>query len=478
MSNLVINSSQEFLTSLGFKPMPFLQHCDTIEEVISICMNQTIKSKLDSMDIEFDGLVIKIKDNNLRALLGSTNHHPRRAIAYKYPAKQATSVIEKVERQVGRSGILTPVAHVKPIQLSWVTISRVTLHNPDFIHEKDIRIWDHVFIQRSWEVIPYIVCMIPELRNGSEVIIWKPELCPVCNDPISTEKADSGNTSYYCFNINCPATIKEKIKHFVSRDMMNIEWIGDAIIEAMVDNQIIFHFTDLYKLITDPSMRMIVKNLPGMGEKKIEIIIQWLEQSKSKELYKILYALGIPQVGEKTAKILSDTIRDYSMDDLLGRPNNGQNNGRFSHTNLISFLSNRSFLEEIHSIGPETCNSILDRANNTHNQEALSLLSQYGIRFNNFGSEIIRESEKLQYIRFAISGTFQISRESIISTLVKQWATYCPNITKNTNLLIVWLNPSSKVSKASKQGIETVEWLTNLEKRLDIDFGLDRVGLF
>jgi DNA ligase (NAD+) len=149
MSNISIQSSQEFLSSLGFNSMPFSQNCNTIEEVVSICMDQTIKSKLDSMDIEFDGLVIKIKDNNLRELLGSTNHHPRRAIAYKYPAKQATSVIEKVERQVGRSGILTPVAHVKPIQLSGVTIARVTLHNPDFIREKDIRIGDHVFIQRS-----------------------------------------------------------------------------------------------------------------------------------------------------------------------------------------------------------------------------------------------------------------------------------------------------------------------------------------
>jgi DNA ligase (NAD+) len=260
--------------------------------------------------------------------------------------------------------------------------------------------------------------------------------------------------------------------------MMDIEWIGDAIIEAMVDNQIISHFTDLFKLITDPSMRMIVKNLPGMGEKKIEIIIQWLEKSKSKELYKIIYALGIPQVGEKTAKILSDTIRDYSRDDLLGRPNNGQNNGRFSHTNLISFLSDRSFLEEIHSIGPETCNNIIDRMNNTHNWEALALLSSYGVDFSNFGSEIIRESEKLQYVRFAISGTFQISRDQIISLLVKQGATYCPNITKNTNLLIIWINPSSKVSKASKQDIEVIEGLDAVEKKLDVDFELKNIGLF
>ena len=460
-----------FISSLWFLSAPFYQVHKSIEPIIARCNDQDIKKRLDSMDIEFDGLVIKIHEQSTRELLWSTNHHPRRAIAYKYPAKQVTSIVEQIEWQVGRSGILTPVAHIKPTQLSGVIISRVTLHNPDFIREKDIRKGDHVFIQRSWEVIPYIVCTIPELRNGSEIIVWKPEFCPVCNDPISAEKADSGNTSYYCLNINCPASIKEKIKHFVSRDMMDIEWIGDAIIEAMVDNQIISHFTDLYKLISDPSMKLVVKNLPGMGEKKIDIITKWLEQSKSKELYKIIYALGIPQVWEKTAKILSDTIREESSEKLWKKEES-------SEKLLLSYLCNKDFLNSIHSIGPETCNNIIDRIHNTHNQEALVLLSSYGVDFGNFGSEIIRESEKLQYIRFAISGTFQISRDSIISILVKQGATYCPNITKNTNLLIIWLNPSSKVSKASKLQIEIIEWLEAVWTKLDVDFGLKNWSLF
>lgn len=141
----------------------------------------------------------------------------------------------------------------------------------------------------------------------------------------------------------------------------------------------------------------------------------------------------------------------------MGLPNNEQNNRKFNYIELISFLSDRSFLDEIHSIGPETRNNIIDRIHNSHNQKAIELLSVYGVDFNNFGSEIIRDSEKLQYIRFAISGVFPISRDQIISLLVKQGATYCPNITKNTNLLIIGQNPSSKVSKASKQGIDTVE---------------------
>ncbi len=232
-------------------------------------MDQKVKNDLDNLDIEFDGLVIKVNDNNLRELLGSTNHHPRRAIAYKYPAKQARTIINTIERQVGRTGILTPVANIQPVSLSGVTISRVALHNPDFIREKDIHIGDNVIIQRSGEVIPYIVCTIPELRDGSETEVTKPEFCPVCKESIHEHIAESGNTSYYCLNIICPASVKEKIKHFVSRDMMDIEGMGDAIIDAMVDHQIISTYADLY-LLPQPQIRMVVKNIPGMGDKKID----------------------------------------------------------------------------------------------------------------------------------------------------------------------------------------------------------------
>lgn len=394
------------------------------------------------MDIEFDGLVIKVKDTHIRELLGSTNHHPRWAIAYKYPAKQVTTLLTAVERQVGRTGILTPVAHVEPVQLSWVTISKVTLHNPDFIREKDIRLWDRVYIQRSWEVIPYIVCTIPELRDGTQIIIDQPHQCPVCYDPIHTDHAESWNTSYYCVNARCPATIKESIKHFVSRDMMDIQWIWDAIIDAMVDNLIIYHYADLYKLITDPVMRMITKNLPGMGDKKIDLIILWLQKSKTQQLSRIVYALGIPQVGEKTAQIISDHLKphidsfEWSQIELL--------------QSIISWLSNREFLGSIHSIGPETTSSIIDRITNEHNRSLMIELTNYGVERNHRGEKITLESSKLQYIRFAITGSFELSREQIISILVKQGATYCPNITSNTNFLIVWTWPSSKLSKCIK----------------------------
>jgi DNA ligase (NAD+) len=167
--------------------------------------------------------VVKIANVNYRELLGTTNHHPKRAIAYKYPAKQAITTINQVEFQVGRTGILTPVAHLDPVELSGVTIARVSLHNPDFISEKDIRVNDKVVLQRSGEVIPYIVCSLPEMRDGKQIPIIFPTQCPVCKELIHKEVASSGNTSYYCINASCPASTKEKIKHFVGRDMMDIQ---------------------------------------------------------------------------------------------------------------------------------------------------------------------------------------------------------------------------------------------------------------
>jgi DNA ligase (NAD+) len=466
-----------FIESLGFLPAPFFRICNSIDEVVASCLDQTIKSTLDNYDSEFDGLVIKIMGQENRDLLGSTNHHPRWAIAYKYPAKQATSIIQQIEWQVGRTWILTPVAHIQPVQLSGVTISKVTLHNPDFIKEKGIMMGDHVIIQRSGEVIPYIICTIPQLRDESQTQVLAPAQCPICKETIHTQVADSGNTSYYCINATCPASTKEKIKHFVGRDMMNIEGLGDAIIEQMVDNQIISTYADLYSL-AQPNIRMITKNLPGMGDKKIDNIITYLEKSKTKELSAILYALWIPQVGEKTAKVMVDHIQGKLKEANKDEHRQISWESTFSYNDLVRIFQDADFLASIHWIGPETVSSVIDRMSHEPNQKILTELEKYWVQFDNFGSEIKLESNKLEYVRFAISWTFAISRDQIISHLVKQGATYNPNITKNTNLLIVWQNPSSKVTKASKQGIETVDGLVELEKRLELDFGLEKAGLF
>lgn len=447
-----------------FLAPPFARTCRRFQEVVDVCLDQTIKRDLDALDCDFDGLVIKVNDLSLRELLWATNHHPRWAIAYKYPAKQATSTVIRVERQVGRTGVLTPVAHIDPVVLSGATISKVTLHNPDVIREKDIRIGDRVFVQRSWEVIPYIVCSIPDARDGTQQVVPPPLVCTVCWDRTHIEQAESGSTSYYCINTTCPATIKETIKHFVGRDMMNIEWVGDALIDAMVDHQIIVDCTDLYKLLSDPVMRMITKNIPGMGDKKITLIAQWLEQSKKNLLHKIIYALGIPQVWEKTARILVDHLKELILTSDWSLPTDSKT----VLSKILLYLQDEQFLQSIHSIGKETSSSIIDWFCNSHNQWLVDRLIGYGVELTHWWEDTMRDSDRLQYVRFAISGIFPHSRDQIISYLVKQGATYCPTITSNTNLLIVWENPSSKLKKALDKWIECVQWVDGLYQRFDL----------
>ncbi len=308
MSNLL----KPTLKELGFCEAPWSKSVDNIQQVIDICNDSKVKDFLDKEDIEFDWLVIKINNLEHRQLLWNTAHHPKRAIAYKFESKQARTTLESIERQVGRTGILTPVAKVTKVELSGVNISKVTLHNRDFIINKNIYIWDQVVIQRSGEVIPYIVAVLPDYRDGTQIKPDIPTKCPICQKHISQETSSTGNLSFYCENISCPATIKEKIKHFASRDCMNIEWLGDAIIDLLVENHIINSIDDLYKL-PDPNIRILVKNLPGMWDKKIDNIIKQLEDSKNAELRRVINALGIRQVGKKTAKMIADYIKQANL---------------------------------------------------------------------------------------------------------------------------------------------------------------------
>lgn len=300
------------LIELGFPAAPRSRKVTNIQEAIDICTDPELKNFLESQDIEFDWLVVKLESLDARQLLWSTAHHPKRAIAYKFESKQARTKLEAIDRQVGRTGILTPVAKVTKVELSGVHISRVTLHNRDFIVSKNIYIWDQVIIQRSGEVIPYVVAVLPDYRDGSEIQPAKPSHCPVCAEAVEEELSASGNLSFFCVNTKCPASLKEKIKHFVSRDCMNIEWLGDAIIDMLVDNHILNSIDDLYKF-SDPNVRLLVKNLPWMWDKKIDNIIWQLEASKNAELWRVINALWIRQVGKKTAKMIADYIQQENL---------------------------------------------------------------------------------------------------------------------------------------------------------------------
>jgi len=270
----------------------------SIKQILNIVQDSKTKDQLLQADIDFDGLVIKVIDPEIRELLGSTNHHPRRAIAYKFPAQQVATQIESIERQVGRTGILTPVANLTPTELSGVTISRVSLHNRDFITTKDIQLHDRVWLQRSGEVIPYIVGVITARRDNSQKRLVPDDIhCPACitkaqkiENIVGTKSKPEITTQFVCPNHDCPGILKEELKHFVSKNCMNISSIGEAIIDMLVDQQMLTSLSDIYTL-TDQDKIFLLKRLPGIGEKKIDTFIDEINKSKSNPFRRLLNGL-------------------------------------------------------------------------------------------------------------------------------------------------------------------------------------------
>ncbi len=266
---------------------PWLKHCSSIDTVISLCLDPHTKQTFDKQDIDFDGIVVKVNDLKLRAILGETNHHPRWAIAYKFPAQQIVTKLVSIDRQVGRTGILTPTANLDPVMLGGVTISRASLHNADFIRDKEILMEDSVWIQRSGEVIPYVVGPVKQSRNGDEQEIAIPTHCPVCNTEVVRSKTD---IHIYCPNATCPAQIKGKIAYRVSRDAMNIDGIGDSIIEQLVDQGLVNTVADLYSL-EESQKRLQMMAMPLIGQRKYHLIVEELKKSKNNPLWRVINGL-------------------------------------------------------------------------------------------------------------------------------------------------------------------------------------------
>ncbi|MFW6274160.1 MAG: NAD-dependent DNA ligase LigA, partial [Halanaerobium sp.] len=304
--DLISHSEREFETHLevfsylkkqGFK-VNWHQSAADIEAVIEIC--EQWEEGREDLDFEIDGLVIKINNLAIREKLGSTARSPRWAIAYKFPAQQKTTKIKDIEISLGRTGALTPTAILEPVQLAGSTVSRATLHNEDEIKRKDIRIGDTVLVQKAGDVIPEVVKVIKEERDGSEKEFEMPDHCPVCGGEVI--RAD-GEAVTRCTNISCPAQRKESILHFVSRDAMNIDGVGPALIEQLLENDLIEDYADLYFL-----KQSHLKDLDRMGEKSSRNVIEAVEASKEREFFRVLYALGIRHVGIGAARILAQNF--------------------------------------------------------------------------------------------------------------------------------------------------------------------------
>jgi len=412
----------EYLKRMGF-PVPEYDICDSIQEVIEKLDKWDLLRK--TIDYEIDGVVIKINDLELAGSLGVVGKAPRGAIAYKFPAQVVTTQLEEIRVNVGRTGVLTPYAVLSAVEIGGVTVRQATLHNFDFISEKDIRVGDRVMIKRAGEVIPYVMGPVKDIRTGNELIFSPPQHCPVCDEPVEHIE---GEVAWYCVNANCEAQLIRNIEHYVSRAAMDIVGMGIKIVEQLAQEGLIRNVSDLYHLDRDGLLAQ-----EGFGEKKVNNLLDAIEKSKSQPLARLITALGIRGVGEVVASTLAsrfgslDALKRATFDDL----------------------------DNIAGIGPNITQAILDWFVIEGNQEILSSLKNSGV----WPTTDVIDPDRVNSLplddkSFVLTGTLAgYSRNQLKELLQSLGGRVVGSVSAKTDFLVLGENPGSKYEKALELGI-------------------------
>lgn len=413
----------DYLPRAGLRVNSYTEKCEGIEEAKEIYSR--LEGKREEIPYEIDGIVIKVNDFSLREELGTKTRSPRWAIAYKFPPERATTRIIDIDVGVGRTGALTPVAHLEPVEIKGATISRATLHNQDEIDEKDVRVGDHVIIQRAGDVIPEIIKPIPDKRTGDEEKFHLPENCPVCGEPV---KRPEDEAIHRCINISCPARVKESIKHFASKGGADIEGLGDKLVEQLVDEGLVENIADLYRLEHEE-----IADLERMGNKSADNLLEALEESKELSFSRLIYALGIRHVGEHMANVLNEEFRDFQEIKAASRED----------------------LTRIAEIGPEVAESIENFFSTEKNLELLEDLKEVGVEYTR---ETGSEEEILDGKRFVFTGRLddftRAGAEKIVEDLGGRATS---SVSSVTDYLVVGENPGSKYDEAQELGTEIID---------------------
>jgi len=409
------------LKNMGFKINPHSRKFGTINEVVDYCIKW--QEERDNLDYEIDGMVIKVNSIAQQIELGSTTKSPRWAISYKFPARQATSKIEDIIVQVGRTGALTPVAVLSPTPLSGIVITRATLHNEDEIRRKGIMIGDTVLIERAGDVIPAVVEVIKEKRTGQEREFRMPEKCPVCGSNVFRPE---GEAVTRCVNSSCPAQVKEHIRHFASRDAMNIDGLGPAIIDQLVDKGMVKNVADLYFLKKDE-----IANLDRMGDKSAQNLIDAIEGSKQNSLSRLIFALGIRHIGVRAGEILAE---HYGSIDALSKATPDE-------------------LQAIYEIGPKVAESIYKFFQQEGNKQILERLRSAGVKMSEEVKEKIAD-QPLKDKTFVLTGTLaSMTRDQASSAIKRLGGKVSSSVSNKTDYVVVGDSPGSKFDRAKKLGI-------------------------
>jgi len=408
------------LRALGFKTNPHSRRCRTLEEVIAYW--EEWKGKRDSIDYDCDGVVVKVDDLEQRRQLGLTAKTPRWAISFKFPARQATTRVQDIIVQVGRTGALTPVAVLEPVKLSGTTISRSTLHNEEELKRKDVRIGDFVLIERSGDVIPRVVAVMKERRTGREKKFRFPGKCPICHS--KTFKPE-GEVISRCSNPSCPARLRESILHFASRRAMDIEGLGEALVDQLLDKGLVRQIPDVYRLRQGDLVK-----LERMGTKSAQNLLDQIEGSKQRDVSALIFALGIRHVGERTALDLAEHFDDLAA---LSRGSNDD-------------------LMRIPEVGPKVAESIVFFFQQPENKELLRALKEAGLNFS--GLKKPKAEGLLRGKVFVFTGGLASFSREEAGRLVEQLGGMAQaDVTKKTTHVVAGEAPGSKLAKAQKMGL-------------------------
>ena len=414
----------EYLESAGFRVNPHRKVCRTIDEVISYC--NSFEDKRDKLEFEIDGMVLKVNDLDQEKRLGATAKSPRWAIAYKFPAEKALTEVKDIIVGVGRTGAITPVAILDPVHLSGTTVSRASLHNFDEIARLDVKIGDKVYVEKSGEIIPKVISVAKEKRTGKERAFAIPVKCPACGSKLVRVHEE---VAVRCENVGCPAQIKEALLHFASRDAMDIENMGEAIVSQLVDSSLVKDYGDIYYLKLDD-----VKGLERMAEKSAGNLIDAIAKSRSRDLNRLIYGLGIRHVGEHAAWVLANNfgsiekIGSASLEELADTP----------------------------EMGPVMAESVYAFFQNKENAGILKKLKDAGLKMTGDVKKVT--TGPLAGKSIVITGTLKDFSRSVAEEAVrKAGGNPSSSVSKNTDFLLAGEEAGSKLDKAKTLGVKIID---------------------
>ncbi|MCX5779255.1 MAG: NAD-dependent DNA ligase LigA [Firmicutes bacterium] len=410
-----------FLQEQGIPVNPEAQRCSSLDEIYAYC--QKFAEERHQLPYEIDGVVIKLNPFAPRGELGQTAKSPRWAIAYKFVAEEKETRLRGYEINVGRTGIIAPTALLEPVTLAGTTVSRASLHNFDLVQEKDIRVGDMVLVHKAGDIIPEIIRPLRERRTGTEELILPPQNCPACG---SRAIRPAGEVAFRCENLNCPARLKESLVFFASRDAMDIDGLGPALVDQLVERGMVKNIADLYSLTAAG-----LAGLDRMGPKSADNLMQAIEKSKSRPLYRLITALGIRHIGLKSARLLAESMKH--SDDFI----------RVSREELL----------DIPELGPKMAESLVNFFAEPRNRDMLKRLAMVGVNMTE--TEVAKSSGPLQSKTFVLTGALaSLSRTEATEKILARGGKTSSAVSRKTDYVVVGAEPGSKYDQAVQLGVK------------------------